>query len=121
GFKAADVRHILLTHLDFDHAGGIEDFPQARVHVMVDELVAATRRRTPVDRGRYRPRQWNEDVAWRSYSGGGEPWFGFAAVRDLEGLPPEILMIPLVGHTRGHCGVAVRTAEGWLLHAGDAY
>ncbi|HWL29479.1 MAG TPA: hypothetical protein VNQ97_11285 [Burkholderiaceae bacterium] len=24
----------MLTHLDFDHAGGIEDFPNARVHVM---------------------------------------------------------------------------------------
>jgi glyoxylase-like metal-dependent hydrolase (beta-lactamase superfamily II) len=33
----------------------------------------------------------------------------------------DILLIPLVGHTRGHCGVAVRTPEGWLLNAGDAY
>jgi glyoxylase-like metal-dependent hydrolase (beta-lactamase superfamily II) len=23
------VRHIVLTHLDFDHAGGLEDFPEA--------------------------------------------------------------------------------------------
>ena len=29
GFSPADVRHILLSHLDFDHAGGLEDFPQA--------------------------------------------------------------------------------------------
>jgi len=34
GFSARDVRHIVLTHLDFDHAGGLEDFPEARVHVM---------------------------------------------------------------------------------------
>ena len=30
-------------------------------------------------------------------------------------------MIPLPGHTHGHAGVAVDTADGWLLHAGDAY
>jgi glyoxylase-like metal-dependent hydrolase (beta-lactamase superfamily II) len=29
--------------------------------------------------------------------------------------------VPLGGHVRGHCGVAVRTEGGWLLHAGDAY
>ncbi len=48
-------------------------------------------------------------------------WFGFRAVRELRGLPPEILMVPLTGHTRGHVGVAVDTGNGWLLHAGDAY
>ncbi|MCT6593266.1 MBL fold metallo-hydrolase, partial [Pantoea dispersa] len=26
GFRPEDVRHIILTHLDFDHAGGISDF-----------------------------------------------------------------------------------------------
>jgi glyoxylase-like metal-dependent hydrolase (beta-lactamase superfamily II) len=34
---------------------------------------------------------------------------------------PELLLIPLFGHTRGHCGVAVRDADGWQLHCGDAY
>lgn len=45
GFRAADVRHIVLTHLDFDHAGGIEDFPEATVHVLGPELEAASGRR----------------------------------------------------------------------------
>ena len=30
-------------------------------------------------------------------------------------------MIPLAGHSRGHTGIAVRDADGWLLHCGDAY
>jgi glyoxylase-like metal-dependent hydrolase (beta-lactamase superfamily II) len=65
--------------------------------------------------------QFDDVRSWRRYSGGGEPWFGFDSVRDLEGLPPEVLMVPLPGHTRGHAGVAVQGPEGWLLHAGDAY
>ncbi|HEX8483103.1 MAG TPA: MBL fold metallo-hydrolase [Allosphingosinicella sp.] len=124
GFKAADVRHILLTHLDFDHAGGLEDFPQAAIHVMSEEFTAATGpRRGFVPRNRYRPSQFDEVRDWQLHAGpSGEPWFGFEAVRGLGGLPPEILMVPLPGHTWGHAGIAVdRGAEGWLLHAGDAY
>lgn len=122
GHKAEDVRHIVLTHLDFDHAGGIEDFPAARVHVMAAERDAAEhKRRGFVARQRYRPKQWDEVRDWRTYAGNGERWFGFEAVRDLDGLPPEILFVPLRGHTPGHAGVAVSTPAGWLLDAGDAY
>jgi glyoxylase-like metal-dependent hydrolase (beta-lactamase superfamily II) len=122
GFSARDVRHIVLTHLDFDHAGGLEDFPQARVHVLAVEREAAERaRRGFVGRQRYRRKQWDEVQHWRTYAADGEPWLGFDAVRDLDGLPPEILFIPLRGHTLGHAGVAVLSERGWLLHAGDAY
>ncbi len=122
GYKATDVRHIVLTHLDFDHAGGLEDFPAATVHVMDAEFSAASGpRRGFVPRNRYRPSQWDEVKDWRRYSAQGEPWFGFQTVRDLDGLPPEILMVPLPGHTWGHAGIAIARDGGWLLHAGDAY
>ncbi|MBD3882850.1 MBL fold metallo-hydrolase [Phormidium tenue FACHB-886] len=121
GFSARDVRHIVLTHLDFDHAGGLEDFPEAMVHVMQAESDAVQNRHGFIDKRRYCPKQWDEVKHWKYYEPGGEPWFGFEAVRDLEGLPPEILLIPLAGHTQGHAGVAINTPEGWLLHAGDAY
>jgi glyoxylase-like metal-dependent hydrolase (beta-lactamase superfamily II) len=122
GFSPADVRHILLTHLDFDHAGGLEDFPHATIHLMDAEFSAATGpRKGFVPRNRYRPAQYNEVDKWRRYTGQGEGWHGFPAVRQLEGLPPEILLVPLPGHTWGHAGVAIDTGGGWLLHAGDAY
>lgn len=121
GFQARDVRHIVLTHLDFDHAGGLDDFPDATVHVMGDELDAAERRDGFIGRRRYRPDQWAGVRRWRRYREQGERWFGFEAVRDLDGLPPDILLVPLRGHSEGHAGVAIRTDEGWLLNAGDAY
>ena len=122
GFRAGDVRHIVLTHLDFDHAGGLEDFPQAMVHVLEKEWSAATGPRPGfVLRNRYRPSQFDDVRNWRRYGSLGEAWFGFDSVRDLEGLPPEILLVPLPGHTWGHAGVAIQRPEGWLLHAGDAY
>jgi glyoxylase-like metal-dependent hydrolase (beta-lactamase superfamily II) len=121
GFSPRDVRHIVLTHLDFDHAGGLEDFPEATVHVLQPEAEAAERRDGFIRRRRYRPEQWDEVGHWSFYDRGGERWFGFDAVRGLAGLPPEILMIPLPGHSAGHAGVAIDTPEGWLLNAGDAY
>ena len=122
GFRAEDVRHIVLTHLDFDHAGGLEDFPRASVHLLQAEYDAATGpRRSFVARNRYRPSQFDEVRDWRGYGALGEPWFGFGAVRELAGLPPEILLVPLPGHTWGHAGVAIDRGDRWLLHAGDAY
>ncbi|CAM9976354.1 unnamed protein product, partial [Chrysoparadoxa australica] len=121
GFDPNDVRHVLLTHLDIDHAGGIADFPQARIHVLADEYEATLAGRSLLEKTRYRPAQWSHGPDWALHQPDGEAWQGFAAARDLPGLPPEILMIPLAGHTRGHAGIAVQGNDGWLLHAGDAY
>ncbi len=121
GLNRADVRHIVLTHLDFDHAGGLDDFPQATVHLFELEARAARGRRSLLARRRFRPQQWQDGGPWREYKVAGERWFGFETVRGLQGLPPEILMVPLPGHTAGHCGVAVQGPAGWKLLAGDAY
>lgn len=123
GFAREDVRHVVVTHLDVDHAGGLPDFPAAKVHVMEGERDAAVSRRAFMHRLRYRPHQWAHGPAWECYDvPRGERWKGFESVRPLRGLPPEVLLVPLAGHSPGHAAVAVdRGAEGVLLHCGDAY
>jgi glyoxylase-like metal-dependent hydrolase (beta-lactamase superfamily II) len=120
---AGEVRHVVPTHLDPDHAGGLSDFPGATVHVLGVEHAAATAPATANERRRYHPPQWAHGPRWQLHAlpTGGERWFGFEQVRALGGSDDEILLIPLFGHTRGHTGVAVRSGDGWLLHAGDAY
>ncbi len=121
GFHPEDVRHIVLTHLDIDHAGGLSDFPWATVHLMQKEKTAADTAKG-AEGHRYRGGlQWEHDPKWQLYDAAGGDWFGFEAVRELVGLPAEILLVPLYGHTRGHAGVAIETKRGWLLHCGDAY
>lgn len=117
GFAPEDVTDIALTHLDLDHAGGIGDFPRARVHVHRPELEAATRP-TLREKQRYLPAQWAHGPRWEQHAEPGDDWFGFPAVTAIA---DDVLLIPLRGHTRGHAGVAVKDGEGhWLLHAGDA-
>jgi glyoxylase-like metal-dependent hydrolase (beta-lactamase superfamily II) len=118
GYAAADVTDIALTHLDLDHAGGLGDFPQARVHVLGDELEAATHPRLR-ERARYVAAQWAHGPRWQRHSVAGDAWFGLQSVTALG---DDVVLVPLRGHTRGHCGVAVRRTDGgWLLHAGDSY
>lgn len=122
GLDPGDVRHVILTHLDFDHAGGLDDFPGARVHLLASEEQHASMQRTLLDRMRYRPAQWSTRSQWVTYPHArGDSWFGFDCVRELEGLQADVALVPLLGHTFGHAGVLVRRAEDWLLFAGDAY
>lgn len=120
GFQPADVRHIVTTHLDLDHSGGLPDFPEAEVHLLGSELTAALnpdwRSRT-----RYIPAHWRHGPRWVEHEVEGDEWMGFGSVRILPGAGGEILLIPLPGHTRGHTGVAIRRGDGWLLHCGDAF
>lgn len=121
GFQAEDVRHIVLTHLDLDHAGGIADFPDARIHVHASEYQAAFSPKTASEKRRYLPIQWAHGPQWETYSDFGDDWHGFFAARKLQGIDADVALIPLIGHTRGHSGIAVSSKDGWLLHGGDAY
>jgi len=121
GFDPKDVRNVILTHLDVDHVGGVSDFPWARVHLTRDELRGAFESSTASERGRFRNLSWARNLDFATYEPNGEPWFGFRCARELEGLPAELLLVSLPGHTRGHAGVAVQLGERWLLHCGDAY
>ena len=121
GFAVSDVRHIFLTHLDLDHAGGIEEFPDATVHVYEREFDAAM---APAfgHRHRYVAAQWAHGPKWNKIPDHeGESWFGFNSVFPLPGFGEDLALVPLVGHSAGSCGVAVRGTEGWLMHCGDAF
>jgi glyoxylase-like metal-dependent hydrolase (beta-lactamase superfamily II) len=122
GFAADDVKHVLTTHLDLDHTGGLPDFPAAEVHVFATELEAATNPKLN-EKARYVATHWKHGPRWVEHraEAGGDSWFGFESVRILPGFETEVLLVPMAGHSRGHTGVAIRNGEGWLLHCGDAY
>ncbi len=115
GLDVDDVRHLIPTHLDVDHAGGLPDFPNARVHVMRAELDALP---IPTSTDRYRPAHFAHGPKWSPYDEAGESWFGFDAVKPLIEGETDVLLVPLFGHTAGLAAVAVKTGNGLAIARG---
>lgn len=108
--------------MDIDHAGGLADFPDAQVHIFAEDHDAITRRSAMAEKGRYAPARWAHGPKWQIHEvDQGESWHGFERARPLPTVAPELLIVPVRGHTRGHSIVPVDDGRGWLVHCGDAY
>jgi glyoxylase-like metal-dependent hydrolase (beta-lactamase superfamily II) len=121
GFRREDVRHIVVTHFDIDHIGGLSDFPDAEIHVTAAEALGAMKTPSLHERIRFRAAQWAHGPKIMEHTPDGEKWRGFAAAKELDEISPGIALISLPGHTRGHACVAVDAGHRWVLHCGDAF
>ena len=115
GVDAATVRDVVVTHLHFDHAGTLEDFPSARFHLQEGEMQYAT--------GPHMAHSFFNGA----YSVGHvvrmveHVYRGRVAFHagDAE-LAPGITLHLVGGHTPGIQSVRVRTRRGWVVLASDA-
>ncbi len=122
GYSPKDVRHILLTHLDCDHANGLYDFPWATAHVYNEEMKSALFGKSLQNRLRYNCQRLKQHENWEVYNNNvGDNWNGLKNVCAVKGLGDEFAIVPLPGHSVGHGGILIRANDGWILHAGDAY
>ncbi len=115
GVEASSVADVIITHLHYDHAGNLGQFPRARFHLQDREMAYAT--------GRY--------MGLPFFSHAYEADDVVAAVRmvyagqvvfhdgDSE-IVPGITVHHIGGHTRGLQAVRVWTRLGWLVLASDA-
>ena len=107
---------IVLTHLDFDNVGGLEDLPGARrVLVSREEAMEGVR-----DSLRYQRKWWKDQHVnvfdWKETEG------PFGRSLDLFG-DGVIRLIELSGHSAGMCGVKIKNERGKfvLLYADAGY
>ena len=116
GLDPHRVTTVVLTHLDFDHSSGLLDFPQATVHLGAEEWNSFTQ-----GHPRYLSYVVAHQPKLKTYTTSFDHWFGFEA-RYLSIHPAlKIALIPLFGHTAGHCGIAFETDKQMYFYIGDAY
>jgi glyoxylase-like metal-dependent hydrolase (beta-lactamase superfamily II) len=115
GIDASKVTDVILTHLHYDHSGGLAHFPSARFHVQDREMAFAT--------GRHMTRAalnhaFTADHVAALVQVVHEGRVVFHAGDDelADGLTVHLIG----GHTDGLQVVRVRTDRGWLVLASDA-
>lgn len=108
GLTPADVEHVVMSHLHWDHAGGLQLFPHATVYVHQREMKFAF---SPAvyQKMYYDRRDFDHPLRWKEVDG----------EYDLFG-DERILLFPTPGHTPGHQVMLVRTDGGAVLLLSDA-
>jgi len=115
GIDPAAVSDVIVTHLHYDHAGGLRHFPHATIHIQETEMAYATgpcmchdALRHPFTAGHIC------EAVQRLYSGRVIFYDGSTEVRE------GVLVHRIGGHSKGLQAVQVMTASGWLCLASDA-
>jgi N-acyl homoserine lactone hydrolase len=120
GLDAKGIEVLVMTHLHYDHASGISEFPNASVILTEEEWVAATTDRRPFLRG-YRPAQYDYVFDYRTvdYDRTGITSYGsFGRTFDLFG-DGSVRLASTPGHSAGHQSVIARLASRDFVIAGD--
>jgi N-acyl homoserine lactone hydrolase len=119
GIAPSAVKVVLMTHLHFDHASAISEFPDSTFLVSAAEWAAASKQ------GQYHgyvKRQFDHGFDYRLLDFEGpdaQSFSGFARSFDVFG-DGSVRTVYTPGHSLGHMSVVVRTARGEVLVAADA-
>ena len=115
GVGAGDVTDVITTHMHWDHAGNVRDFPDARLHVQRAEMAHATGPSMCSGFLR-RPYDAEQLSEWLAELYRGRVTFH----QGEEGIAPGISVHHVGGHTPGMQVVRVSTARGRVVLASDA-
>ncbi|MCA9243283.1 MAG: MBL fold metallo-hydrolase [Phycisphaerales bacterium] len=114
GVDPATITDVVLTHLHFDHAGGLTwlegervmpSFPNAAVHVQEQELTDA-RANFGIMTATYRAPNLDPTMNWRPMTG------------EIEILPGVFALLS-PGHTRGHHSIRIAGKDRDAVFCGD--
>ena len=115
GIDAAKVADVVVTHLHYDHAGTLDDFPAARFHIQEKEVQYTTGRHMCPGSLSF---PYSPDHVCTLVR---RVFEGRVAFHDGdEEIAPGVSVHYIGGHTMGIQSVRVRTKRGWVMLASDA-
>lgn len=114
GIAPDTVEHVVLTHLHYDHAGNLDRFPNATIHVQDAEVAYATGRCMCHTVMRF-PFEVEDVVAFVRTTYAGRARFHDGDEEILPGISVHLLP----GHSKGLQAVRVETRRGPVLLASD--
>jgi len=111
--KNNNINHIdkiFLSHAHWDHASGIDDFPEAPIYINGEEKEFT---KTP---GHTAGSPWASQLSlpttiWKEYSFSQKEYEGFPLSYDLYN-DGSLVLVPLFGHTPGSVGLFVTVSSG---------
>ncbi|MEX0347325.1 MAG: N-acyl homoserine lactonase family protein [Rhizobiaceae bacterium] len=121
GIEAGDIRTAVISHLHFDHVGGIARIPQAEL-LVGDREWAILSEPHPEHEWILREHIEIPSANWRqiTFEPSNDPLFeGFDGIHDVAG-DGSMILLPTPGHTAGSMSMLVRR-DGWdpILLVGD--
>lgn len=104
------IRRIVLSHAHWDHASGLEDFPEAEVWLSEEEHGFVRDAKSRV--GTAWPSQVsNKAFTWKDIAFDAKPHEGFERSLDMFG-DGRVVLVPMYGHTPGSVGMFVTVSSG---------
>jgi glyoxylase-like metal-dependent hydrolase (beta-lactamase superfamily II) len=120
GVDPSEIRLIVMTHMHFDHASALADFPGATVLISTQEWKAARARGSTLLG--YPTAQLDPRPSYRTidfHAPPAAPHGPFERALDLFG-DGSLMLLDTPGHSAGHLSILARLNEREALIAGDA-
>jgi len=107
-YEANKVTKIIPTHLHWDHASGLVDFPEAQVWVQQAEYEEARSGHAPAH---LQSQLDSKDIQWKFFELGNEAFNGYPKSLDVYG-DGSIVLVDLKGHSAGQVGIFLTVTSG---------
>jgi glyoxylase-like metal-dependent hydrolase (beta-lactamase superfamily II) len=111
GIDPGKLKFLLLTHLHWDHAGIIKDFPGTPVRVTQNEYEGSLKAGTEGSTGTFREQFDDPSINWDFIKFAEERFGPYSRSLDLFN-DQSVVLVPIAGHTPGGLGMFVTLKSG---------